>query len=483
MHKATMQTHVIVLTFKIPMLSPHSVLFLVAVLLLTLPATASSYQGRLQPLPVSASTMLSDPSLEIQNVVDEGMDFTTAMAFLGPDDILVTEKNTGLVLRVIDGEIQDTPVLDVQVANNNDTNERGLLGMAVHKTSNTTYVFLYFTESGGGQDGDDSMGVVPAGNRLYRYEFVDDENGGRLENPELLLDLPARPGPRYNGGPLLISFENVNNITNGDNSTTTPVLYLMIGDLDHRQSQAANYEDGPPPDGTGGILRVDIDGNPLPDPPLGLGDDDDTSDMQEYYYAYGIRNSFGMDIDPVTGNLWDTENGPDYGDEINLVEPGFNSGWADVQGLLSAEENENVEDEDLEDFDGRGQYSDPEFVWQDPVGVTAIKFFNSTALGEQYENDLFVGDINDGTLFHFDLDESRTQLVLNGMLVDKVADDDVELDSVTFGTGFGSITDVEVGPDGYLYVLLYGGDLIRIVPQGTAGVQEENEVQDDENEV
>ena len=44
------------------------------------------------------------------------------------------------------------------------------------------------------------------------------------------------------------------------------------------------------------------------------------------YYAYGIRNSFGMDFDPVTGKLWDTENGPDYGDEINLVEPGFNSG-------------------------------------------------------------------------------------------------------------------------------------------------------------
>ena len=52
------------------------------------------------------------------------------------------------------------------------------------------------------------------------------------------------------------------------------------------------------------------------------------------YYAYGIRNSFGMDFDPVTGNLWDTENGPSYGDEINLVEPGFNSGWQVVQGSL-----------------------------------------------------------------------------------------------------------------------------------------------------
>lgn len=464
MHKATMQNHVVALPTKMRMLSLYGALFL-AIVPLSSPSVngSSMYQGSLQPLPVSASTLLSDPNLEIESVVDDDMDFPTAMAFLGPNDILVAEKNTGEVLRIIDGEIQDTPVLDVQVANNNDTNERGLLGMAVHKTANTTYVFLYFTESGGGQDGDDSQGIVPAGNRLYRYEFADDENGGRLINPKLLLDLPARPGPRYNGGPLLISYENVNNITNGDNSIT-PVLYLVIGDLDHHQTQSENYEDGSPPDGTGGIIAIDINGNPLPDPPLGSGDD--TSDMREYYYAYGIRNSFGLDIDPVTGNLWDTENGPEYGDEINLVEPGFNSGWADVQGLLSSEENEGVEDEDLVDFDGRGQYSDPEFVWQEPVGVTAIKFFNSTALGEQYENDLFVGDINDGTLYHFDLNESRTELVLDGLLVDKVADDDMELNSVIFAAGLGSITDIEVGPDGYMYVLLYGGDLIRIVPDG-----------------
>ena len=40
-----------------------------------------------------------------------------------------------------------------------------------------------------------------------------------------------------------------------------------------------------------------------------------------------------MDFDPITRNLWDTENGPNYGDEINLVKPGFNSGWAQVQGI------------------------------------------------------------------------------------------------------------------------------------------------------
>ena len=46
-----------------------------------------------------------------------------------------------------------------------------------------------------------------------------------------------------------------------------------------------------------------------------------------YYFAYGIRNSFGMDFDPVSGKLWISDNGPDIGDEINLVEEGFNGGW------------------------------------------------------------------------------------------------------------------------------------------------------------
>ena len=75
-------------------------------------------------------------------------------------------------------------------------------------------------------------------------------------------------------------------------------------------------------------FRITQDGLPIPNGSL-IGDEYPLN----LYYAYGIRNSFGMDFDPLTGNLWDTENGPEYGDEINLVEPGFNSGWNKVQGV------------------------------------------------------------------------------------------------------------------------------------------------------
>jgi glucose/arabinose dehydrogenase len=434
-------------------------------------APAAEEEPAVDPFRIPADDQpnaIDDPNLRVEEIA-AGLLRPTAMAFLGDssDDILVTFKDNGTVRRIIGGELQPEPLLDVAVANNNGTNERGMLGMAVAEhNETTTYVFLYYTESGGGQDGDDSAGVVPAGNRLYRYELVENGDSAELINPKLLLDLPARPGPRYNGGPLLVS--------QNENGT---IVYLMIGDQDHRESQSENYEDGPPPDGTGGILAIDVEGNPLPNPVLVEqvnGEEENGGEengMLPYYYSYGLRNGFGLAFDPVTGYLWDTENGPDWFDEINLVLPGFNSGWADIQGPALAPENEGADPgEDLVDFGGTGVYSEPEFAWQNTVGVTAIHFLNSTALGEQYANDMFVGDINNGRLYHFDLNQDRTGLLLEGVLEDRVANTVQELDSVIFGTGFRSISDIETGPDGYLYFLLYGpGKIFRIAPASAEG--------------
>src|SRR5215208_4925937 len=382
-------------TITIALLS-YGILFLLISPLVNLSLTAAGQttagqtEGRVRPR-ISEDDLppaINDPNLTMETVAT-GLNRPTAMTFLGPDDILVLEKDSGTVQRIIDGEVQEEPLIEVPVANDNGTNERGLLGMAVAKPNETTtYVFLYFTESGDGQTGSDAQGVVPAGNRLYRYELVENANSTstKLINPKLLLDLPATPGPRYNGGPLLVS----------QNQNET-IVYVMIGDLDHRESQSENFEDGPPPDGTGGILVVDVEGNPLPNPVLVgqvNGDEEDTG-MLPYYYSYGLRNGFGIDLDPISGYLWDTENGPDWFDEINLVLPGFNSGWATIQGSSTAPENEGADlEEDLVDFGGTGVYREPEFAWQYPVGVTALKFLNSTALGEQYANDMFVADIN-----------------------------------------------------------------------------------------
>ncbi|HEX6379438.1 MAG TPA: PQQ-dependent sugar dehydrogenase, partial [Nitrososphaeraceae archaeon] len=271
-----------------------------------------------------------------------------------------------------------------------------------------------------------------------RYELAND----KLVNPVLLLDLPAVPGPRHNSGNILIGPDNN--------------LYVSVGDLDGHITLAQNVNSASGVDGRSSILKITQDGQPVGQGILG------ESGISKKYYAYGIRNSFGMDFDPVSGKLWDTENGASYGDEINFIEPGFNSGWLQIQGTAPVD----FEFEDLINFRGKGNYSDPEFVWTDTVGPTAIKFLGSDTLGNQYRNDIFVSDITQGNIYHFDLTGNRTNLILNGLLADKVSNNSTENQDIIFGEGFGGISDLEVGPyDGYLYVVSLGhGSIYRIVP-------------------
>jgi glucose/arabinose dehydrogenase len=84
------------------------------------------------------------------------------------------------------------------------------------------------------------------------------------------------------------------------------------------------------------------------------------------YYAYGIRNSFGIAFDPVNGKLWDTENGENKYDEINVLNPGFNSGWSKITGPLSRNNNSNLGKDGLVNFPG-SYYSDPVFSWYHPI--------------------------------------------------------------------------------------------------------------------
>jgi glucose/arabinose dehydrogenase len=89
-----------------------------------------------------------------------------------------------------------------------------------------------------------------------------------------------------------------------------------------------------------------------------------------------------VDFDPVRGKLRDTENGPTFGDEINLVNPGFNRGWIKIQGLAhDANNGDGNPAKGLVTFGGKGIYRDPEFTWQPTIGPTALKFLNSAKLG------------------------------------------------------------------------------------------------------
>jgi glucose/arabinose dehydrogenase len=223
---------------------------------------------------------------------------------------------------------------------------------------------------------------------------------------------------------------------------------------------AQNYREGTLPDGRSGILVTTQNGEPTGKNILG------NSFPLNLYYAYGIRNSFGIDWDPETGYLWDSENGPNFGDELNLVQSGFNSGWASVQGYWRPDTEEmgslNLSPNDLASFGGRGTYSTPEFTWINPASPSAIKFLDTNKYGTEYKNDLLVGDANNGNIYDFNLDEQRENFELSGVLSDKIANNTGEINDLVFANGFGRVTDMEIGPDGLLYVLSTDNDLTSV---------------------
>ncbi len=396
-----------------------------------IPAQLSSGNSNntFQVLPDPTPPTLSDPNIRVEKVI-AGLESPTSMAFLDNDDIIITQKDNGRVRFVSNGVLQPQPILQVPVLNNS---ERGLLGVAIANTttdSSTKTVFLYYTEPVGDQ----------ARNRIYRYEWNGVNNN--LTGGRLILDLPGEPGPNHNGGKMQIGPDGM--------------LYAVKGDL-NRDGMLQNVRDGPPPDDTSVILRVDYNGNGVGNVLSAMGVD------LSKYYAYGIRNSFGFDFDPLTGVLWDVEDGPTDYDEINIVLPGFNSGWQKVMGPLGIE---GITAEDLVLFQG-SHYADPVFSWLRSEGVTDMEIFNSTSLGEEYAYNMFVGDINNGNLYFFTINGNRSGLDLGGIpgLEDFVANNSEELNAVILGRGFsGGITDIQTGPDGYLYILTFSGDLYRVVP-------------------
>ena len=104
-------------------------------------------------------------------------------------------------------------------------------------------------------------------------------------------------------------------------------------------------------------------------------------------------------------------------------------------------------------------------AWAPSIGITDIEFLNSSKLGDKYANNIFVGDIGDltdGYLYYFEVNEDRTGIKFDSNsqsgLTDQVADNEEEMSAIALGTAFGGMTDIETGPDGFLYILTLDRD-------------------------
>ncbi len=283
-------------------------------------------------------------------------------------------------------------------------------------TSVGSSVYLYFTESK--KDGGDALG-----NRIYKYDW----DGEKLIDPILLEELPSSVS--HNGGAMVVGLDDQVYAVIGD---TLRYALLQHKPIEWLEGTDIDFKDN------GVILELET---------------------EKPYFAMGIRNSFGLAIDPVTGNLWATENGDDDFDEINLVPEKFNSGWIVIMGSATEAELPGYEDY---------AYDDPKFTWEKvvaPIGLTFAQFHEI----DDYDNSLFVRDCNTGNLYRFELNENRDGFEFSSdFLQDNMVNKNETMDEIIIGTGFGCITDIERGPDGFLYVVsLSESTIYRILSANT----------------
>jgi hypothetical protein len=270
---------------------------------------------------------------------------------------------------------------------------------------------------------------------------------------------------------------------------------------------------GPEPDDahlTGVTLRLNPDGTTPEDNPFfeaGAAMGGEVGENIQKIFSYGHRNGFGMAVDPVTGNIWMQENGDDSFSEINRLVPGMNGGWIQIMGPAERIEQykeiettfsanpaappalqqlrwppTNIADTPDEALSRLfmlpgATYQDPVFSWKWEVAPGGIGFLDSRALGRRFEGDLFVGAaipaLEGGYLFHFNLSDDRESFEFgNRRLRDNVADNKAkheitESRGLLIGRNFGSGTDIEMGPNGNLYVVsLTHGAVFEIFRMG-----------------
>jgi glucose/arabinose dehydrogenase len=450
----------------------------------------------------SAGPAMVDESLGVEVAVD-GLTEPTNLAFLGADDFFVTEKSTGHVIRV-QGEEASEPVLDLAV---NFFDERGLLGIALHPDFDSNgYVYLYWTASGEGsgddgmlgEDTDEEFALPDLGNRVDRFVWDGtaltwDMNIVQLRSNTLDTDTLDRLRGNHDAGPIVFGQDGK--------------LFIIIGDQNQR-TQLQNLPDADAPNDinfTGVILRLNDDGSIPDDNPFfaaGAEMGGEAGENVKSIWAYGIRNSFGMAIHPATGDLWETENGDDSWDEVNVFPAGSNSGWIQLMGpperfdeyrQIESESEDGLDnptwwpgDNLAQDVDGAmaamleldgSQYAPPVFAWKHPVAVTSIGFVDDDALGESSVNTAWLGSVLNDSLYRYPLtaDASGFDFADDAGLSDLV-DDNAEKGDIgesadyVVGTGFGVVTHILQAPDGLLYVSsISAGAVYRIGPVDQVG--------------
>jgi glucose/arabinose dehydrogenase len=314
-----------------------------------------------------------------ETLVDGPLQSATAMAFLPDGRLLLTERMSGHIRLFANGSLQPAPWATVPTNAGGSFSEAGLLGIAVDPGFLTNrYVYVFFTDA--------------SGNQSQIARLVD--NGGVGTNLTVLNPANSLPGSLYHNGGAMVF---------GPDGT----LFVATGDA----LGAANAQD--PFGWLGKVLRFEVPNltvpanNPFSGSPV---------------FSLGHRNQFGLTIHPITGLLYQTENGTALMDELNVILPGGNYGWPLYEGTEPVQ---------------APAYVDPLFVLQPTVAPTGTCFYSGDLYPPAYRNGWFFADYNMNRLRMLTLDATGVQ-VQGQQLFDTLP-----------GSGYAVLT----GPDGNLWML------------------------------
>ena len=309
--------------------------------------------------------------------------------------IVYLERATGAV-RSLDPRTGRDRLLH-RITGVNSDGERGALGVALHpRWPREPWIYVYVSRA-------------PAGgelrNQLLRLRIRD----GRSVSREVLLNSPIGGRANHNGGRVAFGPDGK--------------LYVVIGDGGEDPGTAQTIVDEP----RGKILRLNPDGsvpasNPFASP----------------VWSFGHRNSIGFAFDPVTGRLWESENGPECNDELNRIVAGGNFAWGPSQDCGTPA---TVEDTNRDGPDPRRL---PEFTFAETVAATGVAFCDRCGLGARYDGTMLAGCSNGtckatvGPVMHVPLTSGRWSFAGPPAEVPLTNHD-------------GAVYSMEVAPDGRIY--------------------------------
>ena len=347
------------------------------------------------------------------SVVTKGLVNPWSFAWLPDGSMLITER-PGRLRLLKNGALDPTPISGVPVVKAQRLS--GLMDVALHPKFAENRI-VYLTYNKGREDG--MLATVLARGRL--------EGNALKDVKDIFVAEPWWDGAGGSASRIVFGRDGMLYMTTGSG-----------GGANFGQGQEKNIHKGK-------ILRLKDDGSVPPDNPFVK-----QPEFKPEIYSWGHRNSLALIVHPVTGDLWNSENGPNGGDEINIVKAGKNSGWPTVSMGRSYEGPWQGK------FEKDGMEG-PLVYWMPAIAASGLMIYTGDKF-PQWRNNAFVGAMRYGEIpntghlqrivFNEKTEEMRREMLL---------------------TEFRQrIRDVKQGPDGFVYLLTdeNPGALLKLEPAG-----------------